>query len=236
MDELTAQGRTFGRPTGRDFVADQLRKQIVRGELEPGEKLNPNEIAERLGVSQTPAREAIQLLASEGLVQNNSFRGARVAELTVEEYEELYLMRIGMETLAAKLGAERITDEGIARMGELLDQMESAAADGDIDRFYERDRIFHFTHYGASGRESLVRRIMGLRVASERYARVAYVTPNTSMKDTLGTHRELLAAVRARDGDACAAVLKADLLRTLETFVEQFAEKGADSTVVAGGE
>jgi DNA-binding GntR family transcriptional regulator len=210
------------RPTSRDYVAAELRQAIVRGELDGGERLSPGDIAERYGVSPTPAREALQLLASEGLVRNDAFRGARVAELSAEEYEELYLMRIGLEDLAARLGAERITPEGIAEMAELLSQMTSAAQEGDVDRFYTVDRRFHLVHYSASGRRSLVNRIMHLRLSSERYARAAYALPRVSMKDTLRTHRALLAAVRARDGDRCAAVVNDDLTRTLETFKERF--------------
>jgi GntR family transcriptional regulator, rspAB operon transcriptional repressor len=219
MSEIVVRAR---RPTSRDYVAAELRQAIVRGELESGEKLNPAEIAERYGVSQTPAREALQLLASEGLVRNDAFRGARVAELSAEEYEELYLMRIGLEDLAARLGAERISEEGIDEMAELLDQMASAAKEADIDRFYMLDRRFHLIHYSASGRQSLVDRIMHLRLSSERYARAAYALPRVSMDETLKTHRELLAAIRARHGDRCAAVLHDDLMRTLETFREQF--------------
>ena len=210
------------RPTSRDYVAAELRQAIVRGELEGGQKLIPSEIAERYGVSQTPAREALQLLASEGLVRNDAFRGARVAELSAEEYEELYLMRIGLEDLAARLGAERIGEEGIGEMAELLGLMGSAAQHGDVDRFYALDRRFHLIHYSASGRASLVDRIMQLRLSSERYARAAYALPRVSMMETLKTHRELLAAVRARDADRCAAVLHDDLTRTLESFREQF--------------
>jgi GntR family transcriptional regulator, rspAB operon transcriptional repressor len=210
------------RPTSRDYVASELRQAIVRGELAGGEKLTPSDIAERYGVSQTPAREALQLLASEGLVRSDAFRGARVAELSAEEYEELYLMRIGLEDLAARLGAQQISEDGVDEMAELLSQMGSVAEEADIDRFYTLDRRFHLIHYSAAGRQSLVDRIMHLRLSSERYARAAYVLPRVSMTETLKTHRELLAAVRARDGDRCAAVLRDDLTRTLETFREQF--------------
>jgi GntR family transcriptional regulator, rspAB operon transcriptional repressor len=210
------------RPTSRDFVAAELRQAIVRGELKGGEKLNPADIAESYGVSQTPAREALQLLASEGLVRNDAFRGAWVSEMSAEEYEEIYLMRIGLEDLAARLGAERITDDAVEAMSELLQEMASAAQDGDIDQFYTLDRRFHEIHYSASGRQSLVDRIMNLRLSSERYARAAYTLPRVSMRETLKTHRELLAAVRARDGDRCGAVLNDDLMRTLEAFREQF--------------
>jgi DNA-binding GntR family transcriptional regulator len=222
VEDLADNAPTRG--TARDYVAAQLRKEIVRGELAPGERLNPNEVAERLGVSQTPAREAIQLLASEGLLRNDAYRGARVSELTVDEYEELYLMRIGLEALAARLGAEQIDEEGVAEMARLLGEMGEAAAAEDIDAFYQCDRRFHLIHYSATGRESLVRRIMGLRVSSERYARAAYVMPRVSMKDTLETHHQLLEAVRNRDGARCEEVLREDLLRTLDTFSEQFAK------------
>lgn len=211
-----------GRPTARDVVADQVRRAIVKGQLPPGTKLNPNELATRLGVSQTPAREAIQLLASEGLVRNDAFRGAQVAPLTVDEYEELYLMRIGMERLAARLGAERISPEGVEHMAELLAEMEAAAKTEDVDRFYEADHRFHALHYRATGRESLVRRIMSLRIATERYARVAYRMPKVTMADTLANHRELLDAVRSGNGAACESVLEEDLCRTLAVFAKHF--------------
>jgi DNA-binding GntR family transcriptional regulator len=211
------------RPTARDIVANELRRQIVRGELLAGEKLNPGELAERFGVSQTPAREALQLLASEGLLRNDPFRGARVSELSATEYEELYLMRIGLESLGARLGAEHITDEDLAELQREFAAMEDAAGAGDVDRFYEHDRRFHELHYGASGRPSLVERIMTLRTQSERYARQAYLLRNVSMEDTLGTHREILESVRARDGEAAEAAIRGDLDRTLETFSEFFA-------------
>ncbi|PZG54445.1 GntR family transcriptional regulator [Spongiactinospora gelatinilytica] len=210
------------RLTARDVVAEELRRGIVSGRLPPGTKLTPQEVAERLGVSQTPAREAIQLLTSEGLIQNDAFRGAQVSPLTVEEYEELYLMRIGIEGFAARLGAERIAREGVEQMAELLTEMEHAARAADFDRFYEADHQFHRLHYRATNRESLVRRIMNLRVATERYARVAYRMPKVSMEDTLANHRSLLDAVRAGDGSTCEAVLKEDLSRTLDAFTKGF--------------
>ena len=216
------------RPTARDLVADELRRAIVRGELQAGDKLSPGELAEQFAVSQTPAREALQLLASEGLLSNDPFRGVRVAPLSAEEYEELYLMRIGLEALAARLGAEDIGDQDVAVLERELDAMAAAADEDDLDRFYEHDRRFHLIHYGASGRPGLVSRIMGLRTASERYARHAYAgLEHVSMVDTVASHRAILDAVRARDGDAAERAIRADLDRTLETFSERLAAEPA---------
>jgi DNA-binding GntR family transcriptional regulator len=216
------------RPTARDLVADELRRAIVRGELRAGDKLSPGDLAERFAVSQTPAREALQLLASEGLLSTDPFRGVRVAPLSAEEYEELYLMRVGLEGLAARLGAERIGDGDVAEMERELDAMEAVAGEGDLDRFYEHDRRFHLIHYGASGRTGLVERIMGLRTASERYARQAYAgLEHVGMADTVASHRTILDAVRARDGDGAERAIRADLDRTLATFSDWLAAEPA---------
>jgi DNA-binding GntR family transcriptional regulator len=184
--------------------------------------VNPSEIAARYGTSPTPAREAIQLLASEGLVTSDAYRVARVSDMTAEEYEELYLMRRGLEDLAARLGTERIGREGIAEMASRLKAMSEAARAGDIDTFYFHDIHFHRAHYGAAGRPSLMQRIMNLRGASERYTRMAYSMPHVSMNATVKTHRAILEAVRAGDGKGAAAHLREDLKATLDAFAERF--------------
>jgi DNA-binding GntR family transcriptional regulator len=199
-----------------------LRRAIVTGELPSGYQVSPSDIAARYGTSPTPAREAIQLLASEGLVTSDAYRMARVSEMTAEEYEELYLMRRGLESLAARLGTERITKEGIAEMASRLKQMSAAAKAGDIDTFYLHDSHFHRAHYGAAGRPSLLQRVMSLRGASERYTRMAYSMPHVSMNATVKTHRAILDAVRAGDGQAAAAHLQEDLKATLDSFAERF--------------
>jgi DNA-binding GntR family transcriptional regulator len=204
------------------MVADELRRAIVTGELPSGYQVNPSEIAARYGTSPTPAREAIQLLASEGLVTSDAYRVARVSDMTAEEYEELYLMRRGLETLAARLGTEGITEEGIDEMASRLEAMSEASDDGDIDTFYVHDSHFHRAHYGAAGRPSLLQRIMNLRGASERYTRMAYSMPHVSMNATLRTHRAILEAVRAGDGKAAAARIDEDLKATLDAFAERF--------------
>jgi DNA-binding GntR family transcriptional regulator len=208
------------------MVADELRRAIVTGELPSGYQVNPSEIAVRYGTSPTPAREAIQLLATEGLVTSDAYRVARVSEMSAEEYEELYLMRRGLETLAARLGTQGISNEGVAEMASRLKAMSEAARAGDIDTFYVNDSHFHRAHYGAAGRPSLLARIMTLRGASERYTRMAYSMPHVSMNATVKTHRAILDAVRAGDGKAAAAALDEDLKATLEAFAERFGAAG----------
>lgn len=213
------------RQTARDMVADHLRERILSGSLPPSRKLNVAEFAEMLGVSHTPTREAIQLLAAEGLVRVNAYRGAHVAELSADEYEEIFLMRLGLEQLAAKLGAERIDDEGIEHARACYARMEAAADAGDTDTFIQADRDFHKTHYMASGRQNLWDRIIGLRAAAERYTRLGYNLPSVDMHDAVHSHRGLLLAMESHDGDLAKAMTGNDLTRTFQAVYAELAEQ-----------
>jgi DNA-binding GntR family transcriptional regulator len=206
----------YGRKTARDLVADHLRVRILNGSFPPGRKLNVAEFSEEFGVSHTPTREALQLLASEGLVQLTAFRGASVAELSADEYEEIFLMRVNLEGLAARLGAERIDDDGIAAVRERFDALSAAAEADELDTFIEADRHFHRIHYLASGRQGLWNRIITLRTGAERYTRLGYSLPTVGMADTVKSHRRLLRAIEEHDGERAEDEMVTDLRRTFE--------------------
>lgn len=204
------------RRTARDIVADYLRGEILSGRFPPGQKLNVAEFATLLGVSHTPTREAFQLLASERLVTMSAYRGSTVAELAPDEYEEIFLMRVGLEGLAARLGAERISNEDIERARARVRELGEAAAAGDVGRFLEVNRAFHRIHYLASGRESLWDRILSLRSAAERYTRLGYALPGSDLKETAKRHRVLMRAVEQRDGKAAEREIVSDLSKTFK--------------------
>ncbi|WP_051581682.1 GntR family transcriptional regulator [Pseudonocardia acaciae] len=213
------------RQTARDVAAARVRALILDGTFAPGHKLNAADLAVELGVSQTPAREALQLLASEGLVKISAYRGAFVADLSAGEYEEIFLMRIGLEQLAAKLGAELIDDDGIMEARRFFKELESAASSGDTDRFVQADRAFHKVHYLASQRTSLWERIASLRAAAERYIRIGYNLPSVDMKDTVRRHRGLLLAIEERDGDLAKAIIGTDLTRTFNAVHQELLDR-----------
>lgn len=212
-----ARGVRPGRKTARDLVVDYLRAEILGGRLLPGERIAAADVAAELDVSQTPTREALQQLAGEGLLRIHAYRGARVAELTPEEYEELFVARVGLESLAARLGAEAIGDDGIAQMRSCLAAMGQAAKRHDIDAFLEADRAFHQAHYLASGRERLWERVIELRYAAERYTRIGYGLGDVGMNDVVARHTRLLEAVERRDGRAAGDLIARDLRRTYDT-------------------
>lgn len=220
------------RMTSRELVAHYVRRRILAGEFEPGRKLNVAEFAEQIGVSHTPTREAFQLLASEGLVRISAYRGAYVADLSPNEYEEVFLMRAGLEELAAELGAQLIDDAGAALARDAIFRMDQAASQGDVEGFLAADHDFHRIHYEASGRPRLWERIESLRSAAERYIRLGYQLPEVDMSGTVRGHKVILDAIDARDGSAARIAIREDLQRTYATVRAQLLA-GAPATAGA---
>lgn len=125
-------------------VTDELRSAIHSGELAPGERLVERKLADRLGVSHIPVREALTRLAEERLITREPRRGARVAELTAQDLEEISSLRIVLEQFMAIRVQERWNEESAARLGAIIQAM-SDAAPGDIDEVLRQDRLFHET-------------------------------------------------------------------------------------------
>lgn len=206
--------------TAQQMVEESLRRAILDGTIPPGQKLNQHELAAAYGVSRVPVREALRILEAEGLVIFHPHRGAVVAGLSAEEVEELYAMRVGLEALAARLGAEGMDSEFLLKMERAHEQMRMAALSGDIDTFLHADLEFHATHYLASGRVRLWERILQLRKASQRYIRRFWRHPD-GMRWTLASHQGILEACRDRDPARAVAIVREDLERTAKELIEQ---------------
>lgn len=201
------------RQTARDLVVEELRHQILSGRLAPGERLTAPAIAARFGVSQTPAREAIQLLQSEGLAVASPYKDTRVAELDADECEEIYVMRAALERLAAKLGTSRMDDSHVDMMCVHLEDMAEAVKERDIERYLRADRLFHGVHYGAADRPRLWDRIISLRHLCERYTRLSYQTLPYEMELAISSHGALIEHLRERDVERAADWVSSTLLR-----------------------
>lgn len=216
--------------TASAYVADHLRREILAGRIEPGERLGVAEVAGRLRLSQTPVREAFKLLAADGLVALNAYRGAHVAELSADEYEEIFTMRVPLEELAARKATPLVSDGDIAEMKRALDGMRSAAESSDIDAFLVNDRAFHRAHYLASGRERLWQRIITLRYAAERYTRIAYTLPGVGMPETFESHSEIVRAVIDRDSERACATLVRDLQESFQPIYNELLKPQQEPT------
>ncbi len=179
-----------------DMVAALIRELIITGELTAGGQLRQRDLAERFGVSQTPVREAMRRLESEGLVIGDTHRGFTVVMPADGPVEENFQIRAALESLGASLAASKIDAAGIARLQDLNEQMQ-ALADGDA-RYAELNRQFHFTLYEYS-RSPLLMSLMRLLWASLHGGPRALRTHAESARQ----HEAILDALRA--GDAAAA-------------------------------
>ena len=181
-----------------DMVAALIREQIITGELPAGEQLRQRDLAARFQVSQTPVREAMRRLESEGLVIGDTHRGFTVVEPEEGPVEENFQIRAALESLGASLAARKIDAAGIARLQALNDQMKTLAEDDP--RYAELNREFHFSLYEYA-HSPLLLSLMRLLWASLHGGRKVA----RSHAESARQHDIILAALRAGDPAAAAA-------------------------------
>lgn len=187
-------------------VAAVLRELIVTGQLPEGTPLVHRELAARLGVSPTPVRAGLGQLERDGLVVVGPNGRASVSRLTREDFEEIYAARLGIEGLAARLGAPAVSDADLVAMRRLLDRLRVHASRQELDEYLALRWEFHATCYRASGRTRLVDEVERLYRRSERYNRLVLASPER-FRESVARYGEFLAACEARDGDAAERVI-----------------------------
>jgi DNA-binding GntR family transcriptional regulator len=195
-----------------DMVAALIREQIITGELPAGEQLRQRDLAQRFQVSQTPVREAMRRLESEGLVIGDTHRGFTVVEPDDGPAEENFQIRAALESLGASLAARKIDAAGLARLGGLNDQMRMIGDDPGGPggpRYAGLNREFHFTVYEYA-RSPLLLSLMRLLWASLHGVPKVARTHAESARQ----HDEILAALRAGDPAAAAAGTYRHIMRS----------------------
>lgn len=194
------------RKSVEDRVAQALRDLIVSGQVAEGTPLVQRELAERLGVSQTPVRLALTELERIGLVEVGDTGRASVSRLSREDFQEIYAARLGLEGLAARIGAAAAGPEEIAQMTARLAELEQLAAAADVDGYLRGRWEFHAICYEASGRARLVAEVERLFWRSERYNRLVLSSPER-FRRSVGHYHRFLEACKARDGAAAERVI-----------------------------
>jgi DNA-binding GntR family transcriptional regulator len=213
-----------------ESAAQYLRDAIYAGNIAPGTPIRLRKTALLLGTSEMPIRDALRILTAEKLVTTPSRRGARVTGLSADDIEELYAMRSGLEALAAKVAVRRIGDDTTSAMEQAFQEMLGAQAAGDSDAFVVHDRHFHRLLYEASGRPSLVKRILDLWDNSRRALPLVYRSwlPAAAAVES---HRIILASVLARNPEATERFTREHTeqaaVRILESLAAMSSKKGA---------
>jgi DNA-binding GntR family transcriptional regulator len=201
--------------TMQELVVEALRRQILSGELAPSTHLYQEKLAQTLGVSRQPVREALRQLEVEGYVIIEPHRGVLVKELSREDVEELYVLRSAIEAFAAGLAIDRMTTATLAHMRDNLRRMQHLHKEGAPGQeFLVPDSEFHHALYEAAGRAGLLRRIVDLEDNSHRYVR-AYIDLPGSQAKAIATHRTILQAAEANDREA----LPNSVIKHLESTV-----------------
>jgi DNA-binding GntR family transcriptional regulator len=195
------------RKTLSDEAYEAIYRRILDGHLKPGARLVVSALADELQFSATPVNEALAALDREGLVSYAPHRGYSVRTLTVDDIEEVFIVREAIEVLAARLAAERADPPAAARLEELLQQAGAAVRGQDFEAFYELDMDFHRAIYRASG-NSLVTRVAEL-IQGQMYLLVAMAayTPGR-FGGAHDEHEIVFRGIRDRKPDAAAAAMR----------------------------
>jgi DNA-binding GntR family transcriptional regulator len=211
--------------TVADAATAALRELIVNGELVEDTPLRQDELAERLGISRTPLREAITRLAAEGLVRTDRYKGAIVRRPTAAELREVYEIREVLECFAGRLATEHVTPEDVDALDRVLNAFERASSTEEWARLNTR---FHMDMYAISGRSQLVELISTMRNRSEFYVRVLVTSPGRADKAEQD-HREILAALEKRDADEVERAIREHLRHTVEAVTDALNETPTES-------
>jgi DNA-binding GntR family transcriptional regulator len=184
-----------------DMVAALIRELLITGELRPGEQLRQRDLAQRFGVSQTPVREAMRRLESEGLLSCDTHRGFTVVAADLGRVEENFRIRAALESLGASLAAGKVDPAGLRRLRELNEQMRALAADDDDDpRYAELNREFHFTVYEYAHSPLLLSLMRLLWASLHGGPRVSRTHAESARQ-----HDQILAALAEGDAGAASA-------------------------------
>ncbi len=182
----------------RDVVFNTLRQAILRGEIKPGERLLEIHLANKLGVSRTPIREAIRKLELENLVIMIPRKGAVVAEITEKSLRDVLEVRRALEALAVKLACEKIQDSEIEELKVTAKEFEEALKTGDVTVFAEADVKFHDIIYRTTDNQRLIQLLYNLREQMYRY-RVEYLKREDSHEVLLAEHQHIIQMLAERN-------------------------------------
>lgn len=194
-------------------VADRLRNMIVHGELAQGEKVRVAELSETLGVSLTPLREALKVIAEEGLVELMPNRGARVLPFTVEEADDLFEVIAGLEGLAAELAAERMSSVDLANLEDLHEKMREHHSRSERDEYFDINSMIHKAIIDHSNNAVLIATHEKLMVRAERGRYIAIIDPDR-WNQALSEHEAVMEAFRKQDAEQAGRIWRKHLSNT----------------------
>lgn len=202
----------------RDIVFHTLREAILMGDLAPGERLLEVSLADRLGVSRTPVREAIRKLELEGLVLMLPRRGAEVARISEKNLRDVLEVRRGLEELTMELATGRISETDIHQLRVANDDFEKKLLQSDLSDIAEADEHFHEIIYRATGNERLVQVINNIKDQMYRY-RLEYIKDQNKRQKLVAEHSEIIGALEKKDMNKAKELIRNHIMNQEQTII-----------------
>ena len=199
-------------------VAERLRQRIYAHELEPGAWIDEQAIATQYGISRTPLREALKVLASEGLVTLKPRRGCYVTELSVQDLNDIFPLLAILEARCALEATRKASVADVRRLVEIHDRLEQTAAKGQTDRFFEANQLFHTTVQNMAGNRWLTQMIEDLRKVV-KLTRMLSLSLTGRLEQSLEEHRIIIKAIQAGDAEAAERAMAAHIESAREALV-----------------
>ena len=203
----------------RDVVFNTLRDAILTGKLVPGERLMENHLAEKLGVSRTPVREALRMLELENLVELVPRKGAQVLDMSEKDITNILEVRSALEGLATSLACKKMTKEELKQLKSMEVDLEKAVADNDVEHFVDIDEDFHDLIFAATENDKLISIFRNLRIQLYRYRMAQAKNNETSMSTIVAHHRSIIRAIENHDAEEGASIAQGHIKYQTESIL-----------------
>jgi DNA-binding GntR family transcriptional regulator len=207
-------------PSARERTYEHLKSVILSGRFHPGERLAEEHLAEELGVSRTPVREALHKLEQEGLIEPLESRGFCIPQDSPEEVRDLFDLRTVLEGYTLRLICQRVTDEQIKMLDELIDQSDDALRRERLDEVFRWNTRFHDTlHDMVADKRRFHSLIVNMRKYVLRYRKdtLQYLD---AAKRTIEGHRQILLALKLKDPEICERVMRIHIRQSMEDALQ----------------
>lgn len=218
-----------------EAVVERLRDMIVEGELAVGERLNDARLAALLNVSRTPIREALKLLASEGLVELLPGRGARVRAFTLESVGDLLEVIAGLERHACELAAMRMGEREFERLKRLHERMARHFAEGERPAYFKLNNEIHLAIVAAAD-NAILQEVHASLLVRARRARYAALAAPARWEEAMAEHERLMEALAARDARRAGEIMQDHDRRTARAILESLGPESAGATAAAAAD
>jgi len=205
-------------------IAETIREYILKGVLKPGDRLTEPKLSEMLGISRTPIREALRILETEGFVEIFPRRGAVVSEITDKDVDDIFALKVKLESLAAKLAVKNLTDEDIKRLKEINDKMEKSAKARNVSNLIKLNAEFHNVFITKSKNSRLEKFLLSLLRQFKRATAYSF-TEAGRIYQVLEEHVQIVEAFEERDAEKVEKLVEKHIKNGWNFISQKVSEK-----------